>query len=189
MAAPLSFFMSELVTFILRGISGVGKTFIRKALVKACEAMNKDCKVISKDDYRRYLDKAGGYHYTPKEESGVTNWYTNQMHAMTYKGYFHDYKPDLLILDNTHVRSSELMIPFIHSQRISKYVLINVGNAMSKTYSEIGDDIIQRQRDQMLESDKLVMELARSGAVQVINIPERFAKQEMIDDIVKEYVK
>lgn len=181
--------MSELVTFILRGISGVGKTFVRKALVKACEAMNKDCKVISKDDYRRYLDVREGYHYTQREEKGVTNWYINQMHVYTYKGHFHDYKPDLLICDNTHVRSSELMIPFIHSQRISKYVIINVGTAMSTTYSEIGDDVIQRQRDQMLDSDKLVTELAKSGTVQVINIPERFAKQDLVDEIVKEYVK
>ena len=81
------------------------------------------------------------------------------------------------------------MIPFIHSQRISKYVIINIGNALSTTYSQIGDDVIQRQRDQMLESDKLVTELAKSGTVQVINIPERFAKQDLVDEIVKEYVK
>lgn len=168
-----------ITAIILRGISGVGKSFLSKLLKKAIEKIGKKVFEISKDQYRKYLEEREGYHYTKEEEIKVTNWYVDTF----YKAAERD-DLDYIICDNTHVRKTELLIPFSTLGNISRYVVIEVGSPASPTNSTIGSEVVERQRKEMTESKPQLEALYLQDMTDIINIPERSGSPEDADNII-----
>lgn len=172
--------MEGITTLVLRGISGVGKTVLRKLLVKVLEKLGKKVKVISKDEYRRFLDEREGYHYTPSEEINTSRWYRRE-----YKEQANRKDLNYIICDNTHLRESELAIPCTPTGRVSKIVIIEVGSYSSATRSLIHPDIIRRQRKEMYEDRNALFIACMKGASLIDLVPfeanERTA-EEIIQD-------
>lgn len=172
--------MEGITTLVLRGISGVGKTVLRKLLVKAIEKLGKKVKVISKDEYRKFLDEREGYHYTPSEEINTSRWYRKAYKQQTKREDI-----DYIICDNTHLRESELAIPCTPTGRVSKVVVIELGSYSSATRSPIPDDIIQRQRKEMYE-DRNALFIACMGGVSLIDLEPFEANEGTAEDIIQD---
>lgn len=172
--------MEGITTLVLRGISGVGKTVLRKLLVKVLEKLGKKVKVISKDEYRRFLDEREGYHYTPSEEINTSRWYRRE-----YKEQANRKDLNYIICDNTHLRESELSIPCTPTGRVSKIVIIDIGSYDAPTRSLIPNDIIQRQRKELYENRHALFIACMKGASHIDLVPfeanERTA-EEIIQD-------
>lgn len=151
--------MEGITTLVLRGISGVGKTVLRKLLVGVLEKLGKKVQVVSKDEYRRFLEEREGYHYSPSEEISVSRWYRRE-----YKEQANRKDLNYIICDNTHLRESELSIPCTPTGRVSKIVIIEVGGHNSPTRSLIPFDVIQRQRKEMYEDRHALFIACMKGA-------------------------
>ena len=123
-----------LLQIVLRGISGVGKTTLRKLLTAIF--LQKGYKVIieSKDEIRQEVARSRKmpYSYSNEEEKMVSFLYSSRVHAL-----LHPFIPNgpfnnaILICDNTHVnirqlRESEFCIDD-SSVLTYKRVLIEVG--------------------------------------------------------------
>nr|AWU66056.1 MAG: hypothetical protein [Circular ssDNA virus sp.] len=179
------FFMEGITTLVLRGISGVGKTVLRKLLEKVLEKLGKRVKVISKDEYRRFLDEREGYHYTKEEEEKVSEWYRGEYREQAKR-------KDLqyIICDNTHVRESELLIPCTPTGRVSKIIIIEVGDIFSESKSSIPTAIVERQRKEMdnYETRHTLFRLCCQGA-SLINIPAFDATEEVAEEIIDDCEK
>lgn len=149
-----------LLQIVLRGISGVGKTTLRKLLASAF--LKKGYKVIveSKDEIRKEVARSRGlpYTYSEDEERMVSFLYSSRVHAL-----LHPYTPDgpfqnaILICDNTHVnmkqlRESEFCVDD-NSLLNYKRVLIEVGTFDSvSSKSHQYPKIVGRQRLQLVDS-------------------------------------
>lgn len=166
---------------ILRGISGVGKTVLRKLLKVALEALDKKVKVISKDDYRRHHMP---WLYTKEQELELANWYDSEYGRSLTNNY------DFIISDTTMCRGSEITIPFKAENLINtgKIVVINLGNADSITNSKIGDEHVARQREVMQKTQYLLDRYETKGYCTQYHMDARSSVEEGISDIVKELV-
>ena len=172
--------MEGITTLVLRGISGVGKTVLRKLLVKVLEKIGKKVQVISKDEYRRFLDEREGYHYTPSEEMKVTRWYRKE-----YKEQANRKDLNYIICDNTHVRESELAIPCTPTGHVSKIVIIEVGGYNSATRSLIPREVIQRQRRELYE-DRNSLFIACMRGASLINLTPYEADERTAEEIIQD---
>lgn len=149
-----------LLQIVLRGISGVGKTTLRRLLTAAF--LQKGYKVIieCKDEIRKEVERSRGtpYSYTPEEEQMVSYLYSSRIHAL-----LHPFNPDgpfanaIVICDNTHVnlkqlRESQFCIPE-NDPVTYKRALIEVGSYDSlSSKNSIYPNIIGRQRVQWVDS-------------------------------------
>lgn len=174
------FFMDGITTLVLRGISGVGKTVLRKLLVKVLEKLGRKVHVISKDEYRRFLDEREGYHYTPSEELNTSRWYRRE-----YKEQANRKDLNYIICDNTHVRESELAIPCTPTGRVSKIVIIEVGSYNSATQSQIPFNVIQRQRRELYD-DRNALFIACMRGASLINLTPYEADEKTAEEIIQD---
>lgn len=174
------FFMDGITTLVLRGISGVGKTVLRKLLVKVLENLGRKVHVISKDEYRRFLDEREGYHYTPSEEMNTSRWYRRE-----YKEQANRKDLNYIICDNTHVRESELAIPCTPTGRVSKIVIIEVGSYNSATKSQIPFNVIQRQRRELYD-DRNALFIACMRGASLINLTPYEADEKTAEEIIQD---
>lgn len=177
--------MDQLLVLVLRGISGVGKSFLRKMLKLGLEKMGKKVGVINKDNYRKFLDEREGYHYTQEEERRVSEWYRDTWEEMSGNNYY-----DVVICDNTNVRSSEISIPlFMRSPigcRKMKTVIIQIGDPDSTTESVVPKHIIERMRKDMKVSEKVVDDALARGDATLIEIPPKSAIETGVQDLIQE---
>lgn len=166
---------------ILRGISGVGKTVLRKLLKVALKALDKNVKIISKDDYRKHHQP---WLYTKEQESELLEWYDHEYSKSLHGQY------DYIISDTTMCRGSEFKIPFRTTNIINtgRLVVINIGTPDSLTQSDIGADHIQHQRDVMKITQPLLDVYEKKGYCHQYYIDARSSVEEGITDIVKEIV-
>lgn len=183
-----------LLQIVLRGISGVGKTTLRKLLASAF--LKKGYKVIveSKDEIRKEVarSRARPYTYSSEEESMVSFLYSSRVHAL-----LHPYTPDgpfqnaILICDNTHVnmkqlRESEFCVD--DSSLLNyKRVLIEVGtydSMSSKAYSD--PKVVGRQRLQLVDSAVPLHNWCQVHYVPQFWINDHTAIEDGIYDLVEE---
>lgn len=183
-----------LLQIVLRGISGVGKTTLRKLLTTIF--LQKGYKVIieSKDEIRQEVARSRKmpYSYTSEEEKMVSFLYSSRVHAL-----LHPYTPDgpfqnaILICDNTHVnmkqlRESEFCLDD-NSVLTYKRVLIEVGtyNSMSsKEHRYL--KIIDRQRLQLLHSEVALHNWCQVHYVPQFWIDDHTAIEDGVYDLVEE---
>lgn len=168
-------------SIILRGISGVGKTVLRKLLKTCLCALDKKVKVISKDEYRKLHNP---WLYSDLEETEVSEWYNTEYSLALHKGY------DFIISDTTMCNFREVKVPFspvnvLHSGRI---IVINLGDANSSTNSTIGEEHINRMRKVMAETQPQLDDLERHGTIEQYHMDPRSAIEEGITDIVREII-
>lgn len=186
---------NELFIVILRGISGVGKSIMRKLIdLVMTDIYKKKVYVINKDSYRHYLESTEGYNYTPAEEIKVSNWYRSEFdYATNTRNDF-----DVVICDNTHVRLEELKIPLMEDPRYRfiwkdkrrvRFVLLNIGSPQSYTVSSIPDEIIERMRRDMKESNVYVDKVAEAGKAMIIDIDEFDGVHQDIADLCAEILR
>ena len=183
-----------LLQIVLRGISGVGKTTLRKLLASAF--LKKGYKVIveSKDEIRKEVARSRGrsYTYSQEEESMVSFLYSSRVHAL-----LHPYTPDgpfqnaILICDNTHVnmkqlRESEFCVD--DSSLLNyKRALIEVGtydSMSSKAYSD--PKVVGRQRLQLVDSAVPLHNWCQVHYVPQFWINDHTAIEDGIYDLVEE---
>lgn len=183
-----------LLQIVLRGISGVGKTTLRKLLTAIF--LQKGYKVIieSKDEIRQEVARSRKmpYSYTSEEEKMVSFLYSSRVHAL-----LHPYTPNgpfqnaILICDNTHVnmkqlRESEFCLDD-SSVLTYKRVLIEVGtyNSMSsKEHRYL--KIIDRQRLQLLHSEVALHNWCQVHYVPQFWIDDHTAIEDGVYDLVEE---
>lgn len=183
-----------LLQIVLRGISGVGKTTLRKLLTAIF--LQKGYKVIieSKDEIRQEVARSRKmpYSYTSEEEKMVSFLYSSRVHAL-----LHPYTPNgpfqnaILICDNTHVnmkqlRESEFCLDD-SSVLTYKRVLIEVGtyNSMSsKEHRYL--KIIDRQRLQLLHSEVALHNWCQVHYVPQFWIDDHTAIEDGIYDLAEE---
>ena len=149
-----------LLQIVLRGISGVGKTTLRKLLTTAF--LQKGYKVIveSKDEIRKEVSRNRGlpYTYSDEEEQMTSFLYKTRVHAL-----LNPFKNDgpfqnaILICDNTHVNLKQLKeseFCFEDSTLLSyRRALIEVGSYDSLSSKQnLFPKIIGRQRVQLVDS-------------------------------------
>lgn len=186
-----------LLQIVLRGISGVGKSTLRKLLTAAF--LRKGFKVVvqSKDDIRKEVERSHNspYNYTEEEER-LTSWlYTSRVHAL-----LHPFKPEnefadcILICDNTHVnlkqlRESEFCIPdsdFIYYKR----VLIEVGTFDSLSSKEHKyPALIQRQRTQLIDSAVPLHNWCKIHYIPQFWINDHTAIEDGVADLVSDLIE
>lgn len=170
-----------ILSIVLRGISGVGKSVLTHCLEHAIEKLGKKVAVISKDEYRRYLDEREGYHYTKEEERKVTEWYRE-----TYRQTAKRDDLDYIICDNTHTRDEEILIPCTPTGNVEKIVVVFVGTHASKTNSKVGDEVIERQRNELEESTPLMISLYTRGDIEWFDVPPRQGNDDMARELISE---
>lgn len=177
--------MDQLLVLVLRGITGVGKSFLRKMLKLGLEKMGKKVGVINKDNYRRFLDEREGYHYTQEEERRVSEWYRTTWENMSANTFY-----DVIICDNTNVRSSEISIPLFMRDPIGgrkiKTVIIQIGDPDSSTESTVPKHIIERMRQDMKVSEKVVDDALARGDATLIELPPKSAIETGVSDLIQE---
>lgn len=148
---------------VLRGISGVGKTTLRRLLTTAFLAKGYKVIVESKDQIRQEVARSRDMPYTYSEdEERMVSWiYKSRIHAL-----LHPFQPNgpfanaILICDNTHVNLNQLQeSEFCLNPQASipttpyKRALIEVGTFDSvSSKSNRFPKIIQRQRVQLVDS-------------------------------------
>lgn len=170
-----------IISLVLRGISGVGKSVLSHLLEEAIKKIGKRVVRVSKDEYREYLREREGYHYTKEEEERVTEWYRE-----TYRKQSQRTDIDYIICDNTHTRENEIMIPCTPQGNVSKIIVVFVGNSGSITHSTIGDDIIERQRMELQHSVPKLIELYSRGDIEWFDVPPRQATPQDADDMISD---
>lgn len=160
------FLMHPLVNIILRGISGVGKSFLRRMLVYALEKMGKRVHVISKDFMRlMVMDSVGSYKYTKEEEDDMSRRYRNEWLRVSADDSF-----DVVIVDNTNVKKTEFLTTLTcrgDPNRVVHNVVIQIGDALSNVPRKQGipQSVIDRMRADMANSDSTVDEYLASGKI------------------------
>lgn len=174
-----------LLNIILRGISGVGKTFLRKMLELAYRKLGKKVKVINKDEHRVSRRQiVGRYDYTEEEEKETSKWYKKSWILFSST----DCDIDVCISDNTNVRTSELFTTLTtrgNTEKTIKTVVIDVGNWDSITNSKIGDNVINQMRENMKSSNNALAQAAKQGVINGwIRVPPRTCVEEGIKEII-----
>ena len=170
---------------VLRGISGVGKTTLRNRLVDFYRDRGVSVVVFSKDNIRKEIKgmlKIPQYTYTPEQEMLCRNIYRSRLYNFLKKpcGKFADpAKPVVVISDCTNCSLEALndscfywddtdpdenaRFEFLDrwsGQRIYQ-VLFSVGSWESESRASrplTNKTILDRQRQQMKDSDKIVTE-------------------------------
>ena len=183
-----------LLQIVLRGISGVGKTTLRKLLTTAFIQRGYKVVVESKDEIRREVARSRElpYTYSVEEERMVSFLYSSRVHALlhphTNDGPFQN---AILICDNTHVnmkqlRESELCID--DSSLLNyKRVLIEVGtfdSVSSKAHQY--PKIVDRQRVQLVDSAVPLHNWCQIHYVPQFWINDHTAIEDGIYDLVEE---
>ena len=183
-----------LLQIVLRGISGVGKTTLRKLLTTAFLQSGYKVIVESKDEIRKEVARSRerSYTYSSEEERMVSFLYSSRVHAL-----LHPYAPDgpfqnaILICDNTHVnmkqlRESEFCID--DSSLLNyKRVLIEVGtydSVSSKTHQY--PKIVGRQRIELVDSAVPLHNWCQIHYVPQFWINDHTAIEDGIYDLVEE---
>lgn len=174
-------FLMGILSIVLRGISGVGKTTLRYCLEYVLKKWGKKVAVISKDAYRKHLEETEGYHYTKEEERRVTEWYRE-----TYRETAKRDDLDYIICDNTHTREEEILIPCTPTGNVEKIVVVFVGTHASKTDSKVGAEVIERQRNELEESTPLMIALYARGDIEWFDLPPRQANEEVAIEMASE---
>lgn len=178
---------------VLRGISGVGKTTLRKLLTAIF--LQKGYKVVveSKDEIRQEVARSRKmpYSYSDEEEKMVSFLYSSRVHAL-----LHPFTPNgpfnnaILICDNTHVnirqlRESEFCIDD-SSVLTYKRVLIEVGRFSSmSSKSHRYPKIVARQRMQMVHSDIALHNWCQAHYVPQFWIDDHTAIEDGVYDLVE----
>lgn len=183
-----------LLQIVLRGISGVGKTTLRRLLTTAFIQRGYKVIVESKDDIRREVARSRElpYAYSAEEERMVSFLYSSRIHALlhphTNDGPFQN---AILICDNTHVnmkqlRESEFCID--DSSLLNyKRVLIEVGtfdSVSSKAHQY--PKIVGRQRVQLVDSAVPLHNWCQIHYVPQFWINDHTAIEDGIYDLVEE---
>ena len=182
-----------LLQIVLRGISGVGKTTLRKLLTAIF--LQKGYKVIieSKDEIRQEVarNRKMPYSYSNEEEKMVSFLYSSRVHAL-----LHPFTPNgpfnnaILICDNTHVnirqlRESEFCIDD-SSVLTYKRALIEVGMFSSmSSKSHRYPKIVARQRMQMAHSDIALHNWCQAHYVPQFWIDDHTAIEDGVQDLVE----
>ena len=182
-----------LLQIVLRGISGVGKTTLRKLLTAIF--LQKGYKVVveSKDEIRQEVARSRKipYSYSSEEERMVSFLYSSRVHAL-----LHPFTPNgpfnnaILICDNTHVnirqlRESEFCVDD-SSVLTYKRVLIEVGMFSSmSSKSHRYPKIIARQRMQMVHSDIALHNWCQAHYVAQFWIDDHTAIEDGVHDLVE----
>lgn len=174
-------FLMGILSIVLRGISGVGKSVLTHCLERVLDKLGKRVAVISKDAYRRYLNETEGYHYTKEEERKVTEWYRE-----TYKEAAKRDDLDYIICDNTHTREEEILIPCTPTGNVEKIVVVFVGTHASRTDSKVGDEVIERQRRELEESTPLMIALYSRGDIEWFDLPPRHGDENVAREMISE---
>nr|QJI53720.1 MAG: hypothetical protein [Cressdnaviricota sp.] len=171
-----------ILSIVLRGISGVGKSVLTHYLERVLHKLGKRVAVISKDAYRTYLNEREGYHYTKEEERRVTEWYRE-----TYRRTAERDDLDYIICDNTHTREEEVLIPCTLTGNVEKAVVIFVGNNTSRTNSSVPEEVIERQRSELEETTPLMINLYAGGAIEWFVIPPRSSDENVAREMIEEF--
>lgn len=182
---------------VLRGISGVGKTTLRKMLASAF--ISKGYKVIveSKDEIRKEVARTSGmpYVYSEQQEK-LTSWlYQSRVHALLHpfekKGPFSN---AVLICDNTHVNMKQLQEsefctlfdPKDNKPKRYQRVLIEIGSFdsfSSKSYAF--PKIVARQRVQWVDSSVPLHNWCQTHYIPQFWLNDHTAIEDGISDIVE----
>lgn len=170
-----------ILSIVLRGISGVGKSVLTHCLERVLDKWGKRVAVISKDAYRRYLNETEGYHYTKEEERRVTEWYRE-----TYRQTAQRDDLDYIICDNTHTREEEILIPCTPTGNVEKIVVVFVGTHASRTDSDVGAEVIERQREELEESTPLMIALYARGDIEWFDLPPRHGNEDVAKEMISE---
>ena len=182
-----------LLQIVLRGISGVGKTTLRKLLTAIF--LQKGYKVIieSKDEIRQEVARSRKipYSYSNDEEKMVSFLYSSRVHAL-----LHPFTPNgpfnnaILICDNTHVNMNQLKESEFclddSSVLTYKRVLIEVGTYNSMSSKEYRyPKIIGRQRLQLLHSDIALHNWCQAHYVPQFWIDDHTAIEDGVHELVE----
>ena len=183
-----------LLQIVLRGISGVGKTTLRKLLTTAFLQRGYKVVVESKDEIRREVARSRGlpYTYSNEEERMVSFLYSSRVHALLHP-HISDgpFQNAILICDNTHVnlkqlRESEFCID--DSSLLNyKRALIEVGTFDSvSSKSHQYPKIVGRQRIQLVDSAVPLHNWCQIHYVPQFWINDHTAIEDGVCDIVNE---
>lgn len=183
-----------LLQIVLRGISGVGKTTLRKLLTTAFLQRGYKVVVECKDEIRREVARSRElpYTYSAEEERMVSFLYSSRVHALlhphTRDGPFQN---AILICDNTHVNMKQLKESefCIDDNSLLNYkrVLIEVGTFDSvSSKSHQYPKIVGRQRIQLVDSAVPLHNWCQIHYVPQFWINDHTAIEDGIYDIVEE---
>lgn len=184
---------------ILRGISGVGKSTIRRMISDFFVSKGVTVVILSKDDIREESARNFGttYTYSPKAEAMTSYIYTSRLNALFSCIRDNEFKDCVLICDNTHVNlrqlaESGLAIPphevplLMEPNRPYARALIEVGSEESVSAKEyaVGNFIISRQRTEMAESKEILHEWCCDKGIPMFYIGARKAIEDGLGDLL-----
>lgn len=183
-----------LLQIVLRGISGVGKTTLRKLLATAFIQRGYKVIVESKDEIRREVARSRElpYTYSTEEERMVSFLYSSRVHALlhphTNDGPFQN---AILICDNTHVNIKQLKESefCVDDSSLLNYkrVLIEVGTFDSMSSKALQyPKIVGRQRVQLVDSAVPLHNWCQIHYVPQFWINDHTAIEDGIYDLVEE---
>lgn len=182
-----------LLQIVLRGISGVGKTTLRKLLATAFLQRGYKVVVESKDEIRQEVARSRKipYSYSNEEERMVSFLYASRVHAL-----LHPFTPNgpfenaILICDNTHVNMGQLKESEFCLEDSSlltyKRALVEVGTYNSMSSKEYRyPKIIGRQRLQLLHSEVALHNWCQAHYVPQFWIDDHTAIEDGVHELVK----
>ena len=184
-----------MLQIVLRGISGVGKTTLRKMLATAFISRQIPTTVQSKDEIRHEIERTTGlpYQFSEQNERLASYVYASRVHALLHPSNKTSFSECVLICDNTHVnpkqlRESEFLIDDYNPN--VKRVLIEVGNPYSKSTKEsLNPDVIKRQRTQMEKSNVELHNWCKVHYIPEYNLSEHSALEDGIKELVEQLLE
>ena len=184
-----------MLQIVLRGISGVGKTTLRKMLATAFISHQIPTTVQSKDEIRREIERTTGlpYQFSEQNEHLASYVYASRVHALLHPSNKTSFSECVLICDNTHVnpkqlRESEFLIDDYNPN--VKRALIEVGNPDSESTKEsLNPDVIKRQRAQMEKSSVELHNWCKVHYIPEYNLSEHSALEDGIKELVEQLLE
>ena len=184
-----------MLQIVLRGISGVGKTTLRKMLVKAFLSQNIPVIVQSKDEIRKEVERSRGlpYKFTADNEQ-LTSWiYSSRIHSLIHPFTKTSFANCVLICDNTHVNSKQLheseWLTDEYLPNVTR-VLIEIGDSYSKSSKEeLFGDIVARQRKEMEKSNLELHNWCQTHYIPQYWIPGHSALEDGIQDLFQQLLE
>ena len=180
---------------VLRGISGVGKTTLRKMLATAFISRQIPTTIQSKDEIREEIARTTGipYQFSEQNERIASYVYSSRVHALLHPSNKTSFSKCVLICDNTHVNPKQLRESEFLTEEYNpnvKRVLIEVGNPYSRSTKEsINPDVVKRQRDEMEKSNVELHNWCRVHYIPEYNICEHSALEGGIREIVEQLLE
>ncbi|MGM9928298.1 MAG: ATP-binding protein [Bacillus sp. (in: firmicutes)] len=184
-----------MLQIVLRGISGVGKTTLRKMLATAFISRQIPTTVQSKDEIRREIARTTGipYQFSEQNERLASYVYASRIHALLHPSNKTSFSECVLICDNTHVnpkqlRESEFLIDDYNPN--VKRALIEVGNPNSESSREpTNPDVVKRQREQMEKSSVELHNWCQIHYIPQYNIDDHSALETGIKELVEQLLE